>query len=311
MRSTPLKLLAACALALGVAACDDSLTPGTADQAALTGAFDTPVVGFETMPSSFDPSLAAATPWMPAMGRNAGKDGLAGPGHHGPGGMMGGGIGIPFLGGGPLLGFGRGVFGDGHQDPSCTFNATSGRVECPPVTRGGVTVTRSVAYTTAAGVAQAKWDSVTTDKIDTRVTTTGTLTRRDGGSTTVNDAGQRSVAGLAKGSTQVTINGAAVGRESTTGKDSVGTFTVARAQGDTTRSVVIPVSSSTLSVPKSGTVVRAMTVTVTRSGSTTTTSRREVVTYNGTDTATVVITKDGTTSTCKLPLKRFGPPSCG
>ena len=80
---------------------------------------------------------------------------------------------------------------------------------------------------------------------------------------------------------------------------------------DLTKNVVIPVSAETLSPPASGSVVRVMSVTVTRGGSSTSSSRREVVTYNGTDTATVVITKDGTTSTCKLPLKgRQGPPSC-
>ena len=32
---------------------------------------------------------------------------------------------------------------------------------------------------------------------------------------------------------------------------------------------------------------------------------------NGTDTASVAITKDGTTTTCKLPLKGRGKPTCG
>ena len=41
----------------------------------------------------------------------------------------------------------------------------------------------------------------------------------------------------------------------------------------------------------------------------TTKERREVVTYNGTATASLVITQDGTTKTCTLPLPH-GKPSC-
>jgi len=53
-----------------------------------------------------------------------------------------------------------------------------------------------------------------------------------------------------------------------------------------------------------------MTATVAIQGQTPTThSRREVITYNGTATATIVITQDGTTKTCSLPLPR-GMPSC-
>jgi hypothetical protein len=53
-----------------------------------------------------------------------------------------------------------------------------------------------------------------------------------------------------------------------------------------------------------------MTVTVTLSGqSPATSSRREVITYDGSTTAKVVITEDGTTQNCTLPLP-FGRLSC-
>jgi hypothetical protein len=38
-------------------------------------------------------------------------------------------------------------------------------------------------------------------------------------------------------------------------------------------------------------------------------SRREVITYNGTSTATIVITENGATKTCQLPLPH-GRPNC-
>ena len=48
-----------------------------------------------------------------------------------------------------------------------------------------------------------------------------------------------------------------------------------------------------------------MAATLTYDGkSPTSTSRREVITYNGTNTATVAITQDGTTKNCTLPLPR-------
>jgi hypothetical protein len=53
-----------------------------------------------------------------------------------------------------------------------------------------------------------------------------------------------------------------------------------------------------------------MKATITLAGGTPTTrERREVITYDGSATATLVITTDGTTKTCKLPLPR-GMPTC-
>ena len=53
-----------------------------------------------------------------------------------------------------------------------------------------------------------------------------------------------------------------------------------------------------------------MKVTLARDGSSPVSStRREVITYDGSTTATVVITQDGTTQTCTLPLPR-GRMSC-
>jgi hypothetical protein len=310
---TPLRPLVAAALALAAAACDDPITTDR-ETATLSSAFATSLVGFENAPTTFDAAAFAATAWTPMANHQGG--GLAGPGpkggHH-AGGMMGG-IGVPFLGGGFHLGFGRGLYGDGHAGGGCTFSAASSRVECPPLTRNGITTTRSVAYATAGGAVQQAWDSVTTDRINTRVGVTGTrtrVTRRDSATTTVSHSAERTVTGLARGSTRITVNGSSAGRETSNGKDSVGTYTAVRVAGDTTRSVAIPVSTTgVLSSPASGSVTRVMTVTVTRGGSATSSSRREVVTYNGTDTATVVITKDGATTTCKLPLRGRARPTC-
>jgi hypothetical protein len=86
-------------------------------------------------------------------------------------------------------------------------------------------------------------------------------------------------------------------------------FTATRLVGDTTTGLIIPISSGKPTYPTAGKVVRQMKATVTVSGTTTTRERREVITYDGSATATLVITTDGTTKTCKLPLPR-GEPSC-
>jgi hypothetical protein len=52
-----------------------------------------------------------------------------------------------------------------------------------------------------------------------------------------------------------------------------------------------------------------MNVSVVKAGATTTSHRREVITYDGSATAKMVITQDGTTKTCTLPLP-FGRPTC-
>jgi hypothetical protein len=57
--------------------------------------------------------------------------------------------------------------------------------------------------------------------------------------------------------------------------------------------------------PTSGTVTRYMQATLTYTGQAPTTStRREVITYDGTNVDKVVINKDGVTQNCTLPLPR-------
>ncbi len=213
-----------------------------------------------------------------------------------------GGIGDDFLGGAFGPGFGRGPFGHDSLPGQCTFSPQTGRVTCAPQTVNGLTILRSAAYTTAAGTAQSAIDS-TTNTVNTRTEVSGMTARRDGDTSTVNHTSDRTVTGLAKGSTQRTVNGKSVGREATRGTNKQGHFTASRLAGDTTSGVVIPVVSSGVSYPTAGTVIRAMTATVTYDGqSPATSTRREVVTYDGSATAKVVITQDGTTKSCALPL---------
>ena len=128
--------------------------------------------------------------------------------------------------------------------------------------------------------------------------------------TTVSNTSDRTVTGLAQGSTQRTVSGTSKGQESTTGASSRGNFTAMRMVGDTTTGLVIPVSTTSQTYPTAGTVIRAMQASLTYTGqAATTVSRREVITYDGSATAKVVITENGETKSCTKPLPR-GPLSC-
>jgi hypothetical protein len=269
----------------------------------LDVAFTTTPLGFDANVSSYS-GADSTHAFMPGDrqhgGRGHGPNGLRG-GHD----FMGGGFGLDFLGG-PMGGrpFERG----GVSNTNCTYAAATGVNTCTDTTRDGVLVNKTIRYTTAAGTAQQTADS-TTDKVVAQVTVSGTRTHRDSAKTVVNSTSNRTVTGLAYNATQRTVNGTSKGTETTTGKDSSGSFTVARVIGDTTSGIIIPITAGRPTYPTAGKVVREMKATITRTTGTTSSSRREVVTYDGSATAKLVITQDGTTKNCTIALPR-GRPVC-
>ena len=351
MKRTFTRLSVAGLATLAVVACTDST--GTSNSplsaSALAAALGSVPVGYGDLATSFIGATASDAPaaglWL-GGGRDASFD---------RGGLMGGGMRDEFLG--AMLFDGRG----GHRGPfggafggglGCagTFNAASGRVECPEITRNGITVKRSAQYKDAAGAVQQAFDTLTTNSVNTQSSTTGTLTfdraadsassrgpggefggkghwgrgRGHGGrllgdtstvltaTTTINSSSTRTVTGLAQGSTQRTVDGASAGTESTTGTSSRGSFTASRTVGDTTTGLVIPVATSTTTrpYPTAGTTIRSIQASLQYANeSPVTLTRREVVTYDGSATATVVITENGTTKNCTKPLPR-GRLSC-
>ncbi|MBA4073006.1 MAG: hypothetical protein C0497_14400 [Gemmatimonas sp.] len=255
---------------------------------------------------------------MGGMGGTSGTSGTSGMGGmggmdmgSGMGPMMGGGLGDDFTGGMGLgRDFGRGRYGDpALAQSTCTYDAAAKRAPCTPVVERGLTVTRSVAWSDAAGVPQSAFDSVTTNTINTVVAVSGSITRRDSATSTIAHRSDRTISGLAKGSTRRTVNGIAAGQEVTVGKDNTGTFSATRAAADTVRGIIVPVSGTGRTYPTAGTIIRVMNVSVLRASGTTTSVHREVITYDGTATAKMIITRDGTTKSCTLPLP-MGRPTC-
>ena len=315
------RLLAGAAVLLTAAACSD-LSSTSGNTLVVSAAFQTVPAGFSANSNTFDANADDGLPFLPAtldrptgLSDNGGHKDRGPEDHHdGFGGgirglLMGGGIGPDFIGGiGFGRGKGRGPFGIFSLPSTCTFNAADGRVTCPTTTKHDFTVNVSYAFKDAAGVAQAAFDTATTNSVNVKADVSGTKTRREGSTSTVSHSSDRTVTGLASGSTQRTVNGASKAHETITGtRDSV-KFTAVRDAGDTTTAVVIPLVDGKPTIPSSGTVVRSMTVTITpEGGAPTTRSRREVVTFDGTNVVSVKITQDGTTKNCTitLPSKRL------
>jgi hypothetical protein len=314
----------ATALAVLTAACSDSPTTApAASVAALGSALTTALAGNDQSQTSFVGTPSATS------GRGWSTDDSVHDGH----GFMGGGLGEHFLGDDFSVGHRHGRFDEDDMSGTCAFSAASGRVECAAVTHHGLTIVRSASYMDAAGDVQQARDTATTNTINTLTTVTGTVffdgrhghhdddgpnhqtspdddrvARSD--TTVVALSSDRTVSGLASGSTARTVNAKSAGTETTKGTDTTGHFTVARVAGDTITGLVIPVGTTAGSYPTAGMIVRAMQATLTYDGGApTTTRRREVITFDGSAVAKMTITQNGTTRTCTIPLPH-GRPTC-
>jgi hypothetical protein len=222
---------------------------------------------------------------------------------------MGGGLGPDFIGKIAFgRGKGRGPFGSFELPATCTFSDATGRVTCPEFTKHDLTVNISFAFTDVAGNAQSAFDTVTTNSVNVQTAVNGTKVREDDDdddvvTSTVSHTSDRTVSGLAKGSTQRTVNGTAKAHESTSGTRDGVAFTAVRDAADTTSGLVIPIVDGRPTIPSAGKVIRRMTVTITPEGGTEVTkTRREEVTFNGTNTISVIITQDGVTKNCTITL---------
>jgi len=312
-----MKMLSRFLLAVGVGivaiACSDNATTPVNTSLAASALVTAPV-SFDQINTSFvgntDPSFGFSPD--DEDGDNGNGD-FEGEGRHrGPGWthLMGGGIADVFRGrilfGG---GFGRGPFGDLRDDLNCAFSSTDNRLTCQPVTRRGLTVTRSFSYLDASGAVQQAFNDATTNTVNAKTSVAGTRVHHSLRDTSiVSSKSDITVGGLASGATQRTVNGTTAGTENTVGTKRDGTkFTAVRAAGDTITGVIIPLVNGRPTYPTAGTIVRSMQATVTLAGQTPTMStRREVITFDGTSTAQISVTQDGVTKTGTLSLTGGG-----
>lgn len=320
MVRTSLRTLALAGILVGATACfNDELNGPSDDAFAIMGtAFNSAPVGADLSGSSFA-FAGDGMPWEgPGRGRGpmmrgrgpimGGREMMGGPGM---GGLMGGGLEANFAGEKAQgRGAGRGPFGLPRIDDSCAVGG--GTVTCT-TTRAGLEVKTVYTIKDAAGAVQTRIDSATTNSIASVTTVKGTTTRgRDGEVTaTVDNSSERTVTGLAPSSAERTVNGKSTNSETSSGKNREGvSFTSKRIASDETIGLVIPNGNGAQAYPRSGTVKRSMTVTVTLEGSAPITkTRSETITYDGTATAKVVIVDNGETKNCTMTLPR-GRPAC-
>lgn len=182
--------------------------------------------------------------------------------------------------------------------PSCTFDASSGRFSCPPVTKNGQTWSVSYALMDANGVSQSQYDNVTTASINFVVSDTGAVSFTSNGNTfadTVSRHHDRTVSGLAGAPDTVhTWNGTGTTAITSVRSGQI-TKVYAMTSVDTTTAVRFKQPRDINPYPLSGTVVRDYTVTRTRFASDTTrrvATRRVVVTFNGTASVPMTIGAD-------------------
>ena len=315
---SPFRILFIAGAGAVIAACatDNATSPVASSQAAA--ALISAPLSFGATNSSFVGNSAPTNAFVPTgISANDSHDDHGGPGW---GGFMGGGIGEAFIGGlgfgpgigkGPFENFGRREANDSDSEESdsfdhsdnCAFSTTTNRLECATITHNGLTVTRSFSFLNASGVVQQAFDTATTNTVNVKKTVSGTITHHETVTSTVKGSSDLTVAGLASGSTQRTVNGTSAGTDASTGTRGGVAFTASRSAGDTTTGLVIPIQKDHPTYPTAGTIIRSMTATVTVSGQTpSTSSRREVITFDGSATAKIVITHDGVTKNCTKPL---------
>jgi len=306
-----LKIVFIAGAAMAAASCARDMATSPIASTEAAAALVAAPISFDQISTSFVGSSNEQDGFMPSGGPD--MEGIQHEGGFGPGwgAFMGGGIGEGWIGGIAFgHGFGHGPFGDFDEDNSCAFSTTTNRLECAPTTHGGLTVIRSFSFLNAAGAVQQTFIRDTTNTVNVQRTVSGTRKHHETATSTVSSSSDLTVAGLASGSTQRTINGKAAGTETTTGTKNGVAFTATRTAGDTTSGLIIPIQDGRPTFPTAGTVVRAMQATITHNGlAPSTSSRREVITFDGSSTATVVITQDGVTKNCTKPLPH-GPLSC-
>jgi hypothetical protein len=181
--------------------------------------------------------------------------------------------------------------GNGELNPvNCTYEPVSERVVCPPVTRENtLVVERSYMFFDAQNAVQQAYDALLTAKANVKTHVHGEKSGEHW-TATIDRSRDMTVTGLAGTETQRTWNG-------------TGTSSATRSRhtegGDrsydidctlTVADVVVPVEHGQDRFPLSGTITRACTITIDggpRDGQTL--QRTLVVTFNGSQTATLTI----------------------
>jgi hypothetical protein len=215
-------------------------------------------------------------------------------------------------GGVTVLGFSQAALTPPVVPSLCNFSSADQSFDCPAGAVGGLTIRSSYILYDLAGVAQSQLNGATTDAVRVLTDVTGTVTLPSTDiiqSVAVNHHSDMRLSGLLSG--PHTLNGASVDH------DVITSAGVASPSAQTTlditgiaANIVFPSSGETR-WPTSGTVTNTA-ISVTTSGSlpAVTTTAQAVMTFNGTNLATVVVTFSGRSQTCTIDLSGASSPRC-
>ena len=200
---------------------------------------------------------------------------------------------------------GSAPFGTSRQP--CRYNEREGRWMCPSVTRDGLTILRSFAYSDANDDPMRRYDPLLTAAVNTRNAVSGTI-QRENATVRIRSAGELTISGLLGEETTHIFDGREVGRRETNLVTDQGTATAVLEFANKTEAVVVPVVRRAAGVaptrpwPLSGQVIRFHVVTATRNGETHTERWEETTTFNGTAIVPVVIVSSRGTRNCERNL---------
>lgn len=197
--------------------------------------------------------------------------------------------------------------GDPARQPACSFVAASGRFECTPQVHNGITVVRSYAlYDEAGNVFNVRTPAVYS--MNTRLDVSGTTAHPDG-ETTIQRSSDMTVTGLTQASPTRTFNGVETGTMSSVRPaPQGGTITMRHEFEAATTDVVISADRVRYPYPLSGTVSNSSTMfMVLPGGLESEMTSSEVLTFNGTNLVSMVITRFGETRNCMVDLRPRGP----
>ena len=177
----------------------------------------------------------------------------------------------------------------GPRMGGCNF--AGGQFTCPPTTRNGLTINRTVVFKDAAGATQSAYDAALTASIHVTSSVAGDVTHGPWSATVARNR-DFTITGLAGTETTRTVNGTGsetVSRSRVTATNETRTYNLTGSS--TVTNVVVPVRADGVDPwPLSGTINRTYTVTRT-SGSNPgqTVTRTVVITFNGTSAPTATV----------------------
>lgn len=182
---------------------------------------------------------------------------------------------------------------------TCPYDSATQSFVCPTTTMNGVTMSMYYQLFDASGALQSAFNPTTTAAIRTVSDLSGTVPTTGALTATIEGHNDKTLSGLLTATR--TLNGSST----TTVTMNDGSQPLRLTIAETTTDLVLPQRGSATPYPLSGSI--SMDVTTSGGGF----DVHVTITFNGTSTATMVVTSNGTTQTCTVNMASpQATPSC-